>query len=71
MDVGIAIFLKVIPMDIEIMTLREVSQYLRVHEMTLYRWMKAKLVPGFKIGGRWRFKISEIDKWIKTQLEAR
>ena len=53
----------------EILTLDEMKKYLRVHEMTLYRWVKNGIVPGFKVGGRWRFKKSEVDAWIDRNLK--
>ena len=28
-------------------------------------------LPGFKVGGSWRFKRSEIEKWIKQQMKAK
>jgi hypothetical protein len=43
-----------------------VSQY-QIHSDTglIYRgWVK---LPGFKVGGSWRFRKSEIDAWIKEQ----
>lgn len=45
----------------------EMRGYLRVHEMTLYRWMKNGKIPAFKVGGRWRFDWEEVEKWIKSK----
>jgi excisionase family DNA binding protein len=50
-----------------IMTIKEVADYLKVTERTIYRLAAAKQVPAFKVGGSWRFSRSEIDQWIKTQ----
>ncbi len=33
--------------------------------------MKLRTVPGFKVGGSWRFKRSEIEKWINEATEQR
>jgi len=49
---------------------REVWTYLGVHEMTLYRWAKAGVIPGCKVGGRWRFDMDEIEKWIKNKMNV-
>jgi|APCry1669193181_1035450.scaffolds.fasta_scaffold110496_2 excisionase family DNA binding protein len=55
--------------NVEIMTIREVADYLKVTERTIYRLLSAKRLPGFKVGGSWRFKMVDIDLWIKIQSE--
>jgi excisionase family DNA binding protein len=47
-----------------VMTLEEVAAYLRVHESTVYRLLKAQSIPAFKLGSDWRFNQESIDKWI-------
>lgn len=54
----------------EIMTIQEVAEFLRLNEKTTYRYASQGIIPGFKVGGAWRFRKSEIDKWIRKQ-EAR
>lgn len=56
-------------LDAEILTIREVSLYLKVTERTIYRLAAAKKIPGFKVGGAWRFSKTEIDQWIRRQSE--
>ena len=51
----------------EILTISEVSEYLKVAERTLYRLAAAKKIPAFKVGGTWRFSLADIDRWIKKQ----
>lgn len=51
----------------DMMTIRELGAYLRMPEKTLYRIAKSGKVPGFKVGASWRFRKSEIDKWIEKQ----
>lgn len=51
-------------MQTDIMTIKEVSDYLKLAEKTAYRLAAQGKIPGFKIGGSWRFRKSEIDKWI-------
>ena len=46
------------------MTIREVADYLKITEKTAYRLAAAGDLPGFKVGGSWRFRRSEIDRWI-------
>jgi len=52
----------------EIMTIEEVADYLRVSERTVYEWAKKGEVPCGKIGTSWRFKRSEIQKWVDRRL---
>ncbi len=47
-----------------IMTIDEVALYLKLHIKTTYRLVKNGKIPGFKIGGSWRFNKNEIDDWI-------
>ncbi|MBE3602499.1 helix-turn-helix domain-containing protein [bacterium] len=51
-----------------VMTLEEVASYLRVHPSTIYRLLKKKQLPAFKVGSDWRFNLESIDKW-RTQAE--
>jgi excisionase family DNA binding protein len=52
-------------MKSQILTLTELARYLRCHETTIYRMMRGHQLPAFKIGGVWRFKLDEIEKWQK------
>ncbi len=51
-----------------VMTLEEVADYLRVHPSTIYRLLKKKQLPAFKVGSDWRFNLESIDKW-RTEAE--
>lgn len=53
--------------DGSILTIKEVAEYLKVNERTVYRLAGAKKIPAFKVGGTWRFVRSDIDQWIKNQ----
>ena len=52
----------------QIMTLREVAQYLGLHAMTVYKLTREGRVPAAKIGGQWRFKRDVLDQWLETQM---
>ena len=54
-------------METDILTIREVAAYLRITEKTAYRLAASQKLPGFKVGGSWRFRRSEIDAWIELQ----
>jgi excisionase family DNA binding protein len=47
-----------------VMTLQDVADYLHCHTSTVYRLLKEREVPGFKMGRGWRFLKSDVDKWI-------
>ena len=51
----------------EILTIKQVADYLKVTERTIYRLAAAKQIPAFKVGGSWRFSRADIDSWIKQQ----
>ena len=51
----------------EILTLKQVADFLKVTERTIYRLAAAKKIPAFKVGGTWRFSRAELDQWIQRQ----
>ena len=53
-----------------IFTLDELAAYLKVGKRTLYRLASHGEIPAFKVGGTWRFRQSEIDRWINDQIQA-
>jgi len=52
------------PVLAQIMTTREVAEYLKLHEITIINHAAKGIIPGIKIGSRWRFYKQAIDKWI-------
>jgi len=46
-----------------IMTVEDVAEYLQVHPSTIYRLLKRKRIPAFKLGSDWRFNRESIDHW--------
>ena len=58
-----------IAMTEQIMTLKEVATYLKLTEKTAYRLAAEKKLPGFKVGGSWRFKLSDLEMWIEQQKD--
>lgn len=51
----------------DILTVTSLAAYLRVHRSTVYRMLRLRQVPAFKIGSDWRFLRSSIDQWIAQQ----
>jgi len=56
-------------MNSDVMTIREVAEYLKLTEKTAYRLAAEGKIPGFKVGGAWRFRKSEIDTWIEAKTK--
>ncbi|HVN89362.1 MAG TPA: helix-turn-helix domain-containing protein [Candidatus Binataceae bacterium] len=56
--------------DAKVLTVGELSDYLRVHRSTIYRLLKKGQLPGFKIGSDWRFNVEAIDQWRLQQGAA-
>ena len=54
-------------METDILTVKELSEYLKLNEKTAYRLAAKGDIPGFKVGGSWRFRKSEVDRWILEQ----
>ena len=55
----------------QIMTPKEAAKYLGLHLITVYRLVKKGSLPGFKIGGQWRFKKDFLDGWIADKIKRR
>lgn len=53
----------------EILTIREVAELLKINEKTAYKLALAGEIPGFNVGGSWRFERQEITNWIKRNVE--
>jgi excisionase family DNA binding protein len=58
------------PLD-EILTLKQVAEYLKCHTGTLYRLVKHGRVPHFRIGSGFRFQKSTIDNWIRKNTSVK
>lgn len=54
-------------MSDEIITISEVAAYLKITEKTAYRLVSENKIPGFKVGGSWRFNKAEILAWAKAK----
>ena len=50
--------------------LEEVATYLDVNKDTVRNWIKKTDIPAHKISRQWKFKISEVDSWVKSGKSA-
>jgi excisionase family DNA binding protein len=53
------------------MTVTELSEYLRVHPTTIYKLLRRGELPGFRVGSDWRFHVEVIDRWCRICQEFR
>lgn len=47
-------------------TMKEVQDYLGVRRETVTQWINKRGLPAYKVGRLWKFKISEIDEWVRS-----
>jgi len=52
----------------EIMTVKELAEYLKLNFQTVYRKVQNGEIPGSKIGRGWRFQKSVIDRWLSEEI---
>ena len=50
----------------DFMTVKDLSVYLNMKEKTIYKLAAEGTMPGFKLGGSWRFRLPEIEAWIQA-----
>ena len=50
--------------------IEEAATYLGVTKETIRNWIKKTDIPAHKIGKLWKFKISELDIWVKSGKSA-
>lgn len=58
-------------MNNKIMTIKEVAEYLKIKEATAYALAAKGEIPGFKVGGSWRFDREDIEQWIEKQKSVK
>jgi excisionase family DNA binding protein len=47
-------------------TLKEIQEHLGVGRETVLNWISTRNMPAYKVGRLWKFKISEVDDWIRS-----
>ncbi len=55
----------------EVMGIREASEYLGVSREALYKYVVGERIPAFKLGNRWKFKKTVLDRWMERQSTQR
>ena len=50
--------------DDEILTVGQVSKFLKLHQRTIYKLVRNGMIPGRRVGKKWRFLKSEIMNFL-------
>jgi len=51
--------------------MNEIAEHLGISRDTVLSWIKDKNMPAHKIGRLWKFKVSEVDEWIRADRNGR
>ena len=51
----------------QILTVKELAEYLKLTVVTVYKYASDGKIPGFKIGNRWRFDKDKIDELLVSK----
>ncbi|MDF1543228.1 MAG: helix-turn-helix domain-containing protein [Anaerosomatales bacterium] len=43
----------------------EVAKHLGIAKDTVYRWIEKKALPAHRVGRLWKFKVTEVDEWVR------
>lgn len=47
------------------LSVEEIAAYLGISKETVYRWLEREKIPAHRVGKQWRFKVAEVDQWVK------
>lgn len=48
----------------------DVATHLGVAKDSVYRWIETRHLPAHKLGRLWKFKLSEVDQWVRAKGTA-
>ncbi|MCM2315360.1 MAG: helix-turn-helix domain-containing protein [Thermoanaerobaculia bacterium] len=52
----------------DILTIRQLAEYLMVSEKTVYRMLDRNQLPAVRVGAQWRFRRQDIDAWLTDEV---
>ena len=55
----------------EVLTIDELSVYLKISKSTLYKLVREGKIPCQKVGRHWRFRKDAIDRWLEQSEDRR
>ncbi|KFB67799.1 helix-turn-helix domain-containing protein [Candidatus Accumulibacter vicinus] len=44
----------------------QMAAHLGVTRDSIYRWIDRKALPAHRVGRLWKFKVSEVDAWVRA-----
>lgn len=47
-------------------SVEEVAKHLGVAKDSVYRWIDNRQLPAHKLGRLWKFKLTEVDAWVRA-----
>lgn len=47
-------------------SVEDVAKHLGVAKDSVYRWIDSRSLPAHKIGRLWKFKLTEVDGWVRA-----
>ena len=47
-------------------SVEQIAHHLNVKTFTIYKWLERKTMPAHKVGRLWRFKITDVDEWVRA-----
>ncbi|EAA0054519.1 helix-turn-helix domain-containing protein [Listeria monocytogenes] len=47
-------------------SIKDVQEHLDVERETVLQWINKRNLPAYKVGRLWKFKLSEIDDWVRS-----
>lgn len=50
---------------------KEVSEALNISRGTLLRWVTEGRIPGVRLGRQWRFRSSDVTRWLAEGIEGK
>ena len=47
-------------------SVEDVARHLGVAKDSIFRWIERRNLPAHRIGRLWKFKVSEVDEWVRA-----
>lgn len=54
----------------ELLDVKQVASYLKLHEVTVLAFAREGKLPGFKVGREWRFRADDIRGWLEQRRQG-
>jgi len=54
----------------KLLSTKELAEYLKLTEVTIYKYAHEGKIPGVKVGSRWRFDKDQINELLRKEEES-